>query len=207
MPTEPTILLTNKALPYNCIGKLTGWSGAEYAQSVYEEAFGAHVVRMPLSQWRACKDDVARGMVRRACQWEIDVDLPESPAGGEDVIARINDADLLQLDAIVSGLGPIVVAVSERRKALALRHAATEKLRRAMFSDGAPPRKAASSNDAAAAAMQPRRSDGALPGVVNYRSALKLAREVGVENPEQYNSVAEVKAAIAAQQRNLGGKI
>ena len=52
-----TVVLVNRALSYNCVGKLTGWSGVEYGYSVYEEAHGAHVCRMPLAQWRAPQKD------------------------------------------------------------------------------------------------------------------------------------------------------
>lgn len=67
-----TVILLNRALPYRATGQLTGWSGVIYANSSFEEEHGAHVVRMTLEQWRACKDDIARGSVRRACQWEVD---------------------------------------------------------------------------------------------------------------------------------------
>jgi hypothetical protein len=69
------VVLVNRALPYNCVGKLTGRSGVEYGHSVYEEAHGAHVCRMSLAEWRACKQDVTYGATRRWAQWEVDVEM------------------------------------------------------------------------------------------------------------------------------------
>lgn len=105
MSTEATIILINRALPYNCIGRLTGRSGTEYGQSAYEDAHGAHVCRLALSQWRACKEDVTYGMMRRWSQWEIDLEgtpamtpNPEPAERAHRVIDPGHLYELLSLD-------------------------------------------------------------------------------------------------------------
>jgi hypothetical protein len=73
-PHEPTIILINRALAFNGVGKLSGWSGVQYADSSFEQEHNAHVIRLPLSRWREIKQDVTAGFARRACQWEVDVE-------------------------------------------------------------------------------------------------------------------------------------
>jgi hypothetical protein len=84
MPEEPTIILLNRALPFNCVGKLTGWSGVEYATSAHEEVYGGQVCRLPLSRWREIKQDVTTGFARRACQWEVDVEAKNEESGRKE---------------------------------------------------------------------------------------------------------------------------
>lgn len=72
MNQESIVVLINRALPYNCVGRLTGRSGVEYGHSVYEDVHGAHVCRMSIAEWRACKQDVTYGFTRRWAQWEVD---------------------------------------------------------------------------------------------------------------------------------------
>lgn len=116
-PSEPIILLINRVIPFNAVGKVRGLGGGDYGNSVYEEAFGAHVCRMPLSKWRECKKDVVNASGNPWSRWEVDIDIETLPAG-ESSIDRIRNASADQLDAIVSGLGPLVQAVDERRKAV-----------------------------------------------------------------------------------------
>lgn len=81
---EPVVILINRSLPSFGAGRLTGRSGVEYGQSYYDERHGAHVCRMSLSQWRACKQDVTFGMSRRLSQWEVDFEEIATPAAPDN---------------------------------------------------------------------------------------------------------------------------
>jgi len=186
-----TVLLINRCLAYNCGGKVRGLSGAEYGNSVYEEAFGAHVCRMPLSEWRVCRRDVVDGGSHPMSRWEVDFDTDESPAGGEDVLARIRDASPSQFQAIVSGLSPVVQAAVAKQQQI----------------DATPaPEPAPSTFKDSKSPVAPHRPAGgkyteeSLAGVTKYFALLKIAREVRVESPDRFDSTPALRKAILERQ-------
>lgn len=188
----PVVLLVNRTLPYNCVGKVTGSSGVEYGYSSFEEAHGAHVCRMTLDQWRACKSDVTLGAARIYAQWEVDIELPESPTGGEDVMGRIRDADGNKLDAIVCGLHPIVRAVYAKAKEIAALPAPVLPL--STFAESKSPQ--------APHIPAPRPGEHTAESLAllrNWYSLTKIADKFGVDHGK-IHSAPELRAAILAAQ-------
>lgn len=194
---EAFIILLNRALPYNSTGIVGGMSGAHYGTSYYEAAYAAHVCRMPLEQWRACRADVTAGVHRPMCRWEVDVELPESPVVEDGMLGRIRDATPDQLDAIVSGLqNPLVQAVYQK-----IRFAGVPVPPLAIAPPEVPPAPPAAL-PVPVAVEQPSPGQHTLESLkgIQYLKLLKIAREAGVENPERLDTSEAVRLAIIDRQ-------
>lgn len=187
-----TVLLINRNLAYNAVGNLIGASGVTYGSSFFESAFNAHVCRMTLEEWRACKKDVTQGSTRLWQQWEVDIELPESPAGGEEVVARIQSAALKQLEAIVSSLNPVAQAVFTRAQELQQPSAEAQPVKPFTFPVATSP----------VAPHEPQigTADDPLVGLT-YRALLSIAKKAGVANVDQIDSSEGLREAI----RSVGG--
>lgn len=209
MTDDQIILLINRAIPYNAVGKVTGLSGVQYGDSFYSEAHAAHVCRMTLEDWRRCAHDVTHSPVQR---WLVDVELPERPSGGEDVVTRIREANEEQLEAIVSGLGPVAQAIFDRLKtSIPVPGAPLAVIDFEVLPASKEESDAAKAvNDMLRGVAAPFRcfipkSTGlhtaeSLSEITNYRQLLKVAKEAGVENADNIDNTMALRVAILAKQ-------